>query len=130
MEQIPLNIKKKAFCAEAKNCQNQFSKLEAELWYSWHSIKTQAQGNSLEISLWSLPVSIGLSVLRLSVLPWYSWPPRLVFTCWSDSFPVLTDLERKTHEFPPKKSYSGISSNLQIRITKILGIYQEFFQQK
>lgn len=43
MEQIPLNIKKKAFCAEAKNCQNQFSKLEAELWYSWHSIKTQAR---------------------------------------------------------------------------------------
>lgn len=31
MEHLPLKIKK-AFCTEAKNCQNQLSKLEAELY--------------------------------------------------------------------------------------------------
>lgn len=37
-------------------------------------------------------VSMGLSVLRLSVLPWYGCPPRVIRTGGSDSLPALTDL--------------------------------------
>lgn len=43
-----------------------------------------------------LPVSIGLSVLRLSVLPWYVCPPRVILTGCSDKRPVLTDLRIKS----------------------------------
>lgn len=43
----------------------------------------------------ALPVSMGLSVLRLSVLPWYACPPSVIFTGCSDKRPVLTDLRRK-----------------------------------
>lgn len=43
-----------------------------------------------------LPVSIGLSVLRLSVLPWYVCPPRVILTGCSDKRPVLTDLKIKS----------------------------------
>lgn len=39
-------------------------------------------------------VSIGLSVLRLSVLPWYVCPPRVILTGCSDKRPVLTDLPK------------------------------------
>lgn len=40
-------------------------------------------------------VSIGLSVLRLSVLPWYSCPPKVIRTGCSDSLPALTDLPKE-----------------------------------
>lgn len=43
-----------------------------------------------------LPVSMGLSVLRLSVLPWYGCPPRVIRTGCSDKRPALTDLRRKS----------------------------------
>lgn len=39
-----------------------------------------------------LPVSIGLSALRLSVLPLYGCPPKVIRTGCSDSLPALTDL--------------------------------------
>lgn len=40
-------------------------------------------------------VSMGLSVLRLSVLPWYGCPPKVIRTGCSDSLPALTDLPKE-----------------------------------
>lgn len=40
-------------------------------------------------------VSIGLSVLRLSVLPWYGCPPKVILTGCSDKRPALTDLPKE-----------------------------------
>lgn len=40
-------------------------------------------------------VSMGLSVLRLSVLPWNGCPPKVIRTGCSDSLPALTDLPKE-----------------------------------
>lgn len=43
--------------------------------------KATVYTDHINTSIYSLPVSIGRSVFRLSVLPWYNWPPRVVLTC-------------------------------------------------
>lgn len=51
--------------------------------------KLGRQGLSLPAAV---PVSMGLSVFRLSVLPSEGWPPSVILIGCSDRRPVLTDL--------------------------------------